>query len=66
MKKSRSIATAVRRFSEKVITGTKHIVFLFGVLIVFLTTGAQERIGYTQTVSADKPVEQVRKNIQVP
>ena len=65
MKKSRSIAIAVRRISKTAITCTKHIVFLFGVLIVFLATCAQERIGYTQTVSADKPVEQVRKNIQV-
>jgi hypothetical protein len=38
---------------------------LFGVLMVFLTTYESQRIGYTQPVNQDKPVEQVRKNIQV-
>ncbi len=52
-----------KRMSRKGSIYIKHIV-LFGVLIVFLTTYPKGRIGYTQTVT-DKPVEQVRKNIQV-
>ncbi len=35
------------------------------VLLVFLATGRQEKTGHTQSAGGDKPVEQVRKNIQV-
>src|SRR5947209_13989023 len=50
--------------NKKRATYTKYAVVL-GFFFIFLTVSWKGKIAYTQTARDDKPVEQVRKNIQV-